>query len=70
LNSWLRENSNSWKIAQPKKTANPIHKVSIKFMVQNISTVQLGYLSGYILSQLLHTCSLADYKKPEKVLNL
>jgi len=31
--------------------------------------VSLGYLSGYAPSQLLHTCSLAEYKKLEKVLD-
>jgi len=29
----------------------------------------LGYLSGCALSQLLHTCSLAEHKKLEKVLH-
>jgi len=38
-------------------------------MVWNISTGQLGYLSGYAPSQLLHTCLLAAYEKLEKVLD-
>jgi len=37
--------------------------------VWNISIGQLGYLSGCVPSQLLHTCSLAEYKKLEKVLD-
>jgi len=38
-------------------------------MVWNISTGQLGCLSGCAPSQLLHTCSLAEYEKLEKVLD-
>jgi len=37
-------------------------------VVWNTSIGQLGYLSGYAPSQLLHTCSLADYEKLEKAL--
>ena len=40
--------------------ANPIHKLFVTFMLRNISTGQLGYLSVCALSQLLHTCSLAE----------
>jgi len=29
----------------------------------------LGYLCGYAPSQFLHTCSLAEYEKLEKVLD-
>jgi len=39
------------------------------FMVQNISIGQLGYLSEYATSQLLHTCSLAECEKLERVLD-
>jgi len=35
-------------------------------MVWNISIDQLGSLSGCAPSQLLHTCSLAEYEKLEK----
>jgi len=38
-------------------------------MAWTISTSQVGYLFGHALSQLLHTCSLAEYEKPEKVLD-
>jgi len=38
-------------------------------MVWSISIGQLGYLSGYAPSQLLHTCSLAKYEQLEKVLD-
>jgi len=38
-------------------------------MVWNISIGQLGYLSGCATSQLLHTCSLAEYGKLKKVLD-
>jgi len=38
-------------------------------MVWNVSIGQLGYLSGYVPFQLLHTCSLAEYEKLEKVLD-
>ena len=41
----------------PAPPANPIHKQSTTSMVWNISTGQLGYLSGCAPSQLLHTCS-------------
>jgi len=38
-------------------------------MVWNISIGQLGCLSVCAHSQLLHTCSLAEYGKLEKVLD-
>jgi len=38
-------------------------------MVWNISTGQLGYLSGHAPSRLLHTCSSAEYEKLEEVLD-
>jgi len=38
-------------------------------MVWNISTVQLGYLPGYAPFQLLHTSSLAEHRRLEKVLD-
>jgi len=37
-------------------------------MVWNNSIGQLGYLSDYAPSQLLHTCLLAECEKLEKVL--
>jgi len=37
------------------------------FMVWNISTGQLGWLTGYAPSHLLHTCSSAEYEKLETV---
>jgi len=39
-------------------------------MVWNISIGHLGYLSGHAPSQLLHTWSLDEYEKLEKVLDL
>ena len=38
-------------------------------MVGSISIAQLGYVSSYAPSQLLNTCSLAEYEKLEKVLD-
>jgi len=38
-------------------------------MVWNISIHQLGYLAGCAPPQLLYTCSLAEYKKLEKILD-
>jgi len=38
-------------------------------MVWYISIGQLGYPSGYAPFWLLHTCSLAEYEKLEKVLD-
>jgi len=49
----------------PAPPASPVHKLSMLFMVWNISISQLGYLTGYALSQLLYTCSLADCEKLE-----
>jgi len=46
-----------------------IHKSSMTSMVWNISTGQLRCVSGCAPSQLLHTCSLAECEKLEKVLN-
>jgi len=37
--------------------------------VWHIYVDQLGYLSGCTPSQLLHTCSLAEYERLEKVLD-
>ena len=48
--------------------ANPLHNLITTFIVWNISIGQLGYLSGYALAQLPHTCSLAEFKKLEKSL--
>jgi len=39
-------------------------------VVWSISTGQLGYLSSCAPSQLLHSCSLAEYRRLEKVLYL
>ena len=49
--------------------AKSSHKLSMTSTVWNISIGQLGYLYGYDLSQLLHTSSLAEYEKLEKVLD-
>jgi len=43
-----------------------ICKFSMMSMACYVSIGQLGYLSGYAPSQLLHTCSLAEYEKLEK----
>ena len=53
----------------PAPCPTPIHKLSITSMVWNISIDQLGYLPVCAPSQLLHTCSLAEYEKLEKVLD-
>jgi len=47
----------------------PVYKLSMMSMVWNISIGRLGYLPGYAPSQLLHTCSLAEHGRPEKVLD-
>jgi len=52
----------------------PIHKLSMTSMVWNISTaagniIPLGELPGYAPSQLLHTCSVAEYGQLEEVLD-
>jgi len=39
------------------------------FMIQNIFIGHLGYLSAYAPSQLLRTCSLAEYEKLQRVLD-
>jgi len=44
------------------------YRLSMTSMVWNISTGQPGYQSGYAPSHLLHTCSLAEYGRLEKVL--
>jgi len=49
----------------PRST--PIHKLSVTSMVWNISTGQPGCLSVCAPSQLLHTCSLAEYEKLGKI---
>jgi len=38
-------------------------------VVWNTSIGQLGYLSGYGPSQLLHPCSLVEHRRLEKVLD-
>ena len=45
------------------------YKLSMTSTVWNISIGQLRYLSGYAPSQLAHACSLAECKKPKKVLD-
>jgi len=67
LNSWKR--SNSWKKGSCL-LANLIHELRITSMVWNISTGQLGYLSGHAPSQLLHTRLLVEYGRLEKVLDI
>jgi len=47
----------------------PIHELSMTSMVGYFSIGQLSYLPGYAPSQLLRTCSLAESKKLEEVLN-
>jgi len=42
----------------------PIHKLNMTSMIWNIS---IASLSGCALSQHLHTCSLAEHEKQEKV---
>jgi len=72
LNSQTRQDPNPWKTEEQRASyppANPIHKLSMMFMVWNISLGQLGYLSGCAPSQLLHTCSSAEYEKLGKVLD-
>jgi len=44
-------------------------KLSMVSMVWNISIGWFGYMSGYAPPQLLHTCSLAEYEKLDKVLD-
>jgi len=46
-----------------------MHEPSMMSTVQIISTDHLGCLSVCAPSQLLHTCSLAEYEKLEKVLD-
>jgi len=62
-----------FKLTETRKAGSflptPIHKLSMMSMVWNISTGQLGWLSDYAPSQLLHSCSLAEYKKLERVLD-
>jgi len=63
-----RKDLNSQKGKEPIPAPQPtfIHKLSVTPMVWNICTGQLGCLSGYAPSQLLHTSSLAEYKKLEQ----
>ena len=70
LNSWTREDSNSWRQekADSCPQSTPIHKLSMMFMVWNISIGQPGSLPGCAPSQLLHTHSWAEYEKLEKSL--
>jgi len=65
--SKLLENEKSREMPAPQPT--PIHKLSMMSMVWNIYVGQLGYLPGYAPSQTLHTCSLAEHEKLEKVLD-
>jgi len=57
---WIHRKKKIRKISAPRPT--PIHKLSVASMVWNISIGQLG-LSGHAPSQLLYTCSLAEYEK-------
>jgi len=43
--------------------------LSTMSLVRNISTGQLGYQSGCVPSQLLHTCSLAEHGELKEVLD-
>ena len=47
----------------PAPWPTPIHKLSMTSVVWNISIGQLGCLSVCAPSQLLRTCSLAEYEK-------
>jgi len=47
----------------------PIYKLSMTSMVWNISIGQLGCLSRCAASQLLHTCSSAEYGRMQKILD-
>jgi len=77
LKSWTREDLNSWKreLKNEKKRIpappcpTPIYKLNMTSMIWNISIGQLG-LAGHAPSQLLHTCSLAEYEKLKKVLDI
>jgi len=68
-NSQKREESNSWNQERSIPAPWPvlIPKLSMVSMLWNTSIGQLGCLSGYSPSQLLHTCSLAEHEKLEKV---
>jgi len=48
---------------------SPVHKLGMTSLVWNTSIGQLGFLSGCAPSQLLHTCSLAEYGRLEEVLH-
>jgi len=48
--------------AFPHPLLTPLYTLSMRSMVWNISISQLGDLPGYAPSQLLHTCSLAEYE--------
>jgi len=63
----LMEKREKRKIPAPWPT--PINKLSVTSMVWNISIGQLSYQSGSAPSQLLHTCSLAEHGRLEKVLD-
>jgi len=58
----LTEKRKDYSLLQPTRTYN----LSMPSMVWNISIGQFGCLSGCAPSQLLHSCSLAEYEKPEK----
>ena len=53
----------------PAPRSTPIYKQSMTSMVWNISIGQLGTLPGCVPSQLLHTCSLAEHGRLQKVLD-
>jgi len=58
----------SRKVRTPARQPTPVPKQRRTSMVWNISIGHLGYLSGCAPSQLLHSCSLPEYKKLKKVL--
>jgi len=62
--TWTHGNKKSRELPAPQPTL--IHKLSMTPMVWNISIGQTDCVSGCALSQLLHTCSLAEYEKQEK----
>ena len=64
---WIHRNKKRRKIPPPRPA--PVHKLSMTSMLRTSFIVQLVYLSGCAPFHLLHTCSLAEYEKLEKVLD-
>jgi len=66
-NHRTRRNSRNWCIRTPQPA--PIYRLSMTSLVWNISPGQLGCLSDYAPSQLLHTCSLTKHGRLKNVLD-